>query len=115
MAALAALAGLTDVLGDQRIRALNDVWWHAGGNVVVVLIQIVSWYLRYTQGNVGRGADRSRAVSDCRLPAGLHRLERLGTWCTVAASGSQTNLRPVPRLRRAGKVSRGQNAGTAPG
>ncbi len=50
MAALAAVAGLTDVLGDRRIRALNDVWWHAGGNVIVVLIQIVSWYLRYTQG-----------------------------------------------------------------
>jgi uncharacterized membrane protein len=51
MAALAAVAGLTDVLGDQSIRALNDVWWHAGGNVVVVLIQAVSWYLRYSQGS----------------------------------------------------------------
>ena len=51
MAALAAVAGLTDVLGDQRIQALNDVWWHAGGNVVVVLLQCVSWYLRYSQGS----------------------------------------------------------------
>jgi len=51
MAALAAVAGLVDVLGDARIRALNDVWWHAGGNVVVVLIQCVSWYLRYSQGS----------------------------------------------------------------
>ena len=34
MAALAAVAGLTDVVGDAQIRALNDVWWHAGGNVV---------------------------------------------------------------------------------
>jgi len=48
MAALAAVAGLTDVIGDQRIRALNDVWWHAGGNVVVVLIQLYSFYARYT-------------------------------------------------------------------
>jgi len=31
MAALAAVAGLTDVLGEPRIRSLNDVWWHAGG------------------------------------------------------------------------------------
>jgi Predicted membrane protein (DUF2231) len=32
MGALAALAGLTDVIGEQRIRALNDAWLHAGGN-----------------------------------------------------------------------------------
>jgi uncharacterized membrane protein len=50
MAALAAIAGLTDVLGDRRIRALNDVWWHAGGNVLIVLIQIYNWYARYSEG-----------------------------------------------------------------
>ncbi len=50
MALLAALAGLTDVLGEPRIRALNDVWWHAGGNVLVVLIEIYNWYARYQQG-----------------------------------------------------------------
>jgi uncharacterized membrane protein len=50
MAALAAVAGLTDVLGDHRIRALNDAWWHAGGNVIVVLIELYNWYSRYEQG-----------------------------------------------------------------
>ena len=40
MAALAALAGLTDVIGEERIRGLADAWWHAGGNVIVVLIQL---------------------------------------------------------------------------
>jgi uncharacterized membrane protein len=50
MAGLAAIAGLTDVLGDRRIRALNDVWWHAGGNVLIVLIQIYNWYARYSEG-----------------------------------------------------------------
>jgi uncharacterized membrane protein len=50
MAALAALAGLTDVLGEPRIRALSDVWWHAGGNVVVVLIELYNWWIRYTAG-----------------------------------------------------------------
>src|SRR5438105_4441175 len=50
MAALAAVIGLTDVLGDRRIRALNDVWWHAGANVVVVLIELYNWYSRYEQG-----------------------------------------------------------------
>jgi len=50
MAALAALAGLIDVLGEPRIRALRDVWWHAGGNVVMVLIQVYNWYSRYAEG-----------------------------------------------------------------
>ena len=53
MAALAALAGAVDVLGEPRIRALSDVWWHAGGNVLMVLIQLVSWYLRFTEGPAG--------------------------------------------------------------
>jgi uncharacterized membrane protein len=34
MAALAAVFGLIDFLGEPRIRALNDAWWHAGGNVL---------------------------------------------------------------------------------
>ena len=38
MALLAALAGLTDVLGDARIRAITIVWWHFLGNLLVVLI-----------------------------------------------------------------------------
>jgi uncharacterized membrane protein len=50
MAALAAVAGLADVLGDQRIRALNDAWLHAGGNILIVLIQLCNWYARYSEG-----------------------------------------------------------------
>jgi len=50
MAALAAVAGLIDVIGERRIRALADAWWHAGGNVIVVLIEIYNWYARYDQG-----------------------------------------------------------------
>src|SRR6185503_16676228 len=50
MALLAAIAGLIDLLGDPRIRALREVWWHAGGNLLLVLIQIVSWYMRYSEG-----------------------------------------------------------------
>ena len=50
MALLAAVAGLIDVLGEPRIRALRDVWWHAGGNVLLVLIQAWNWYARYTEG-----------------------------------------------------------------
>ena len=51
MAALAAVAGLTDVLGEARIRALSTAWWHAGGNVLVVLIEIVNFFLRYGEGS----------------------------------------------------------------
>src|SRR5215472_10711980 len=59
MAALAAVAGLIDVLGEPKIRALGTAWWHAGGNVVAVIIEIVNFFLRYGEG--------SRAV----LPAGI--------------------------------------------
>jgi uncharacterized membrane protein len=38
--------GLTDFLGEPKIRALNDAWWHAGGNVLAVLISLYNWYLR---------------------------------------------------------------------
>jgi uncharacterized membrane protein len=48
LAALAAVAGL--ILGEPRIRALNDVWSHAGGNVLVVLIELYSFYARYSEG-----------------------------------------------------------------
>ncbi|TPJ74778.1 DUF2231 domain-containing protein [Mesorhizobium sp. B2-6-2] len=51
MAALAAVAGLTDVLGDDQIRNLQDAWLHAGGNVLVVLIQLYNWYSRYAHGD----------------------------------------------------------------
>src|SRR5918911_478276 len=40
MAALAAVAGLTDFLGEKKIRSLSTAWWHAGGNVLVVLIEL---------------------------------------------------------------------------
>src|SRR5215217_706842 len=48
IAALAALAGLTDFLGDQRIRDLSAAWHHLIGNVAVVLLALLNWYWRYT-------------------------------------------------------------------
>jgi uncharacterized membrane protein len=50
MAALAALAGLTDVFGEKRIRDLNQAWWHAGLNVIAVLISLYNFYIRYSAG-----------------------------------------------------------------
>jgi uncharacterized membrane protein len=51
MAALAALAGLTDFLGDHRIRDLSAAWHHMIGNVVVVLLSAWNWYRRYEAGD----------------------------------------------------------------
>jgi uncharacterized membrane protein len=50
MAALAAVVGVIDLLGDDRIRNLNDAWLHAGGNVVAVLIELYNWYSRFEHG-----------------------------------------------------------------
>lgn len=50
MAALAALAGLTDFLGDRRIRALRASWLHMIGNVIVVLIEAVNLWQRLEAG-----------------------------------------------------------------
>jgi uncharacterized membrane protein len=50
MAALAAFTGLIDVLGEPRIQALRDAWYHAGGNVLAVLIELYNWYSRYNSG-----------------------------------------------------------------
>jgi uncharacterized membrane protein len=51
MAALAAVAGLTDFLGDRRIRELSAAWHHMIGNVVVVLLSLWNWYRRYEAGD----------------------------------------------------------------
>lgn len=52
-AALAAVAGLTDFLGDGRIREISDAWHHAIGNVVLVLLQLFSFYWRSRNGASG--------------------------------------------------------------
>src|SRR5829696_2488285 len=49
-AALAALAGLIDLVGDVRIRSSSTSWLHAGTNVIVVLIELYNWYTRYSEG-----------------------------------------------------------------
>jgi uncharacterized membrane protein len=51
MAALAAVMDLIDVFGDQKIRQVSTVWWHAGANVFVVLIELYNLFARYQQGN----------------------------------------------------------------
>jgi uncharacterized membrane protein len=46
MAALAAVAGLTDFMGDPRIRGLSHAIQHMLANVTVVVLEIVNFVLR---------------------------------------------------------------------
>jgi uncharacterized membrane protein len=46
MAALAAVAGLTDYLGDERIRRLGDALKHMLANVAAVVLEAVNLVLR---------------------------------------------------------------------
>jgi uncharacterized membrane protein len=49
-AVLAAVTGVIDFTGDRRIRQLGDAWQHAIGNVILVLVQLFSFYQRYRYG-----------------------------------------------------------------
>jgi uncharacterized membrane protein len=49
-AVLAAVTGVTDFLCDPRIRGLGEAWQHAIGNVIMVLVQLFSFYERYRYG-----------------------------------------------------------------
>jgi uncharacterized membrane protein len=51
MAALAAIAGLMDFFGDERIRDMSSAWHHMIGNVVAVLLSVLNWYWRYAGGD----------------------------------------------------------------
>src|SRR5437868_1100187 len=46
MAALAAVAGLTDFLGDERVRGLADAVKHMLANVTAVVLELVNFVLR---------------------------------------------------------------------
>ena len=46
MAALAAVAGFTDYLGDERVRQLADALKHMLANVTAVVLEVVNFVLR---------------------------------------------------------------------
>jgi len=48
--AIAATIGLLDFLFEPAIRELRAAWWHFGGNVLMTLISVVDWVLRYGVG-----------------------------------------------------------------
>jgi uncharacterized membrane protein len=50
MALVAALFGFTDFVGDARIRDISDAWQHLIGNLVVVVLALINWFIRYKSG-----------------------------------------------------------------
>jgi uncharacterized membrane protein len=46
MGALAAVAGITDFLGDDRVRGLADALKHMLANVTAVVLEVVNFALR---------------------------------------------------------------------
>ena len=52
MAALAAVAGLTDYLGDKRIRRLSDALKHMLANVTAVVLELVNLILRLEESRL---------------------------------------------------------------
>ncbi|HET9812846.1 MAG TPA: DUF2231 domain-containing protein [Sphingomicrobium sp.] len=46
MAALAAVAGLTDFMGDDRVRRLGDAVKHMLANVTAVVLEVVNFFIR---------------------------------------------------------------------
>ncbi|WP_027576818.1 DUF2231 domain-containing protein [Bradyrhizobium sp. WSM1743] len=50
MALVAALAGFIDFFGEPRIRRLTDAWYHMIGNLTAVVLALVNFVLRYSQG-----------------------------------------------------------------
>jgi uncharacterized membrane protein len=50
MALLAALLGLTDFLGEPRVRRIRQAWLHMGGNVLAVALAAGNFALRAAQG-----------------------------------------------------------------
>jgi uncharacterized membrane protein len=43
---LAAVAGLVDFLGSERIRSLSLVWYHFAGNAIALVLTAVNLYFR---------------------------------------------------------------------
>ena len=48
--AAAATIGLIDFIAEPAIRELRDAWWHLGANIVLALVSVLDWLLRYEVG-----------------------------------------------------------------
>lgn len=88
MALLAALAGFTDFFSEPRIRGLSDAWYHMVGNLTAVIIAVINFAVRYSEGTEGaiKGLGRGAIAGRRRDPA-LHRLEGLGNGLPPSGCG----------------------------
>jgi uncharacterized membrane protein len=50
-AAFAAVTGLIEVFGDNRVRKLSDTRLHAASNAIALLIALYNWYSRFEHGS----------------------------------------------------------------
>ena len=50
MAAAAALAGLTDFIGDPAVRSLSVAWIHFLGNLLAVVLALINFIIRWMNG-----------------------------------------------------------------
>ena len=50
-AAFAAVTGLIEVFGDDRVRNLSDTRLHAASNAIALLIALYNWYSRFEHGS----------------------------------------------------------------
>ena len=50
MSVPAATIGFIDFLLEPKIRNLSAAWWHLGANILMSLVSITDWYLRYRDG-----------------------------------------------------------------
>jgi uncharacterized membrane protein len=50
-AAFAAVTGLIEVFGDNRVRNLSDTRLHAASNAIALLIALYNWYSRFEHGS----------------------------------------------------------------
>ena len=67
-AALAALAGLIDFLGSAQIRDISAAWVHAGGNILVVILELANLYSRFNgAANVVTGTQTLLSVASVVL------------------------------------------------
>lgn len=53
MAALAAVMGLIDFMGDARIREGRTAWYHMIGNVTAVVLSLINFWLRLGDATAG--------------------------------------------------------------
>ena len=103
MAALAALAGMTDFLGDRRIRDLTAAWHHLIGNVTAVVLELVNLWLRFNQGPaalVPTGLALSAAVTLLLLYNGWRGWEMVYRH-RVGVADAEPVERPAPPARPA--------------